>query len=377
MNTQAPQTSITTHHPTWAELHLAGNEMTSVNDANYNSQKAFGFNEDGVLLRSNPYATNDGVVSRSNTFNVKREKEKRQRQSLNHRVIDSLSQSASTLRMAIDPRLNGVKFGDDIVKINGDNQIRYGQDENGEWAQNIVKVQNENGEWVNATADQVHQLEENSKSCSMGTSQETIDVQEYMNGKTNDVPEMLQKMAEERGIENPTRADHFDSLKEKYGNEGHMTFNAMTAGYNPNVGIIEPKPAGSKFTPTEEQIDFKNYLNGETDSVPEALKQVTEERNIQNPTREDYRDIVKEVYGETSPEYGYITNENSAPAQNVAVKAEFSSNAEATKGPNAISTPVEAKNAFESAASGQPTIATPQQDFTPAPAVPLAGNGLG
>lgn len=59
-----------------------------------------------------------------------------------------------------------------------------------------------------ATLEEKMVIEENSHACSIGVTQAELDIKEFLAGRTTEVPEILQKMAEDRGITNPSMEDY-------------------------------------------------------------------------------------------------------------------------------------------------------------------------
>lgn len=83
-----------------------------------------------------------------------------------------------------------------------------------------------------ATLEEKMVLEENSGACSVGVTQTELDIEEFLAGRTNEVPEALQEMAEERGITNPSMEDYQDMVREEF--PIHISSRMISGGINFN-----------------------------------------------------------------------------------------------------------------------------------------------
>lgn len=65
----------------------------------------------------------------------------------------------------------------------------------------IMQIEGENGEQRNATLEEKNILEDNSKANSMHLTQDEIDMNKFVNGQTDNLPDSLKKIAEEKGLD--------------------------------------------------------------------------------------------------------------------------------------------------------------------------------
>ena len=95
-----------------------------------------------------------------------------------------------------------------------------------------LQIADEDGQFRDATITEQVELEENSGACSVAVTAEEIEMNEFMrnlhDGIETDVPEALQQLAEERGIENPTYADYETLIRETY--PPHISIRIMSEG---------------------------------------------------------------------------------------------------------------------------------------------------
>lgn len=80
----------------------------------------------------------------------------------------------------------------------------------------IMRLADENGQTREATLGEKLTLEDNSQACSVGITQDEIDMNNYIRGETSEPPEVLRQLAEERGITDPTMQDYRDLIRNEF-----------------------------------------------------------------------------------------------------------------------------------------------------------------
>ncbi len=111
----------------------------------------------------------------------------------------------------------------------------------------IMQIKGEDGEHRNATLEEKIILEDNSDACSIALTQNEIDMNNYMNGKTDVLPEALKNLAEEQEL-NPnalSREDYNVMIAEKF--PAHVA-NRILESNNIESGINIGSPNASPIT---------------------------------------------------------------------------------------------------------------------------------
>ncbi len=122
-----------------------------------------------------------------------------------------------------------------------------------------LQIADEDGQFRDATISEQVELEENSGACSVGVTAQEIEMNAFMrnleDGIETEVPEALQQLAEERGIENPTYEDYEALIVETY--PPHIS-----------VRIMSEAPVGEVFAP----LDLSDFR---ADPAPATLSGAT------------------------------------------------------------------------------------------------------
>ena len=135
----------------------------------------------------------------------------------NDKSRDTLSRDARVLRQASESNAANISF--DISRLDLTSSI-VSIAHNG-----ILQIGGRD-----ATLDEKMVLEENSQACSVGVTQTELDIEEFLAGRTNEVPEALQQMAEERGITNPSMEDYQNMVREEF--PVHISSRMIGGGIN-------------------------------------------------------------------------------------------------------------------------------------------------
>jgi hypothetical protein len=167
----------------------------------------------------------------------------------------TFDQSFSAFDFKIDESLKGVTFGSDNVTYNNGEGLNY---ELG--AENIAQIVDENGNIRHMTFDEYVQITTQSNETSFTDAPEMIEIRDYMEGTTNDVPPLLKQLADEREIENPTRADFDELLKEKLND--HLGVYLMTVGsYEPESEQTKPAQEYNSIASSNAELVISSKLD--------------------------------------------------------------------------------------------------------------------
>ena len=95
----------------------------------------------------------------------------------------------------------------------------------------MVRGDGEGSPLREATLDEKIQLEDQSQACSVGLTSDELEMNAYLNGQTDIIPDSLRQMAEDIGVapESLTRDDYQDMILEKYADSPHIAMRIVSS----------------------------------------------------------------------------------------------------------------------------------------------------
>lgn len=209
--------------------------------------------------------------------------EKQRAQALEAKSISGARAMSSTVTQILSQSLNvninlsGVTLSDShMVDISENNTL-------------MVRGDGPESAFREATLDELVQIETESMQCSAAVAQEEINMNAYLNGETNILPDTLHDLAEENGLmaEDLSREDFAQLIEDRYANNPHI-ISRITGDITPGgltnqaeIDHLPPQRQGTSAEPAGFQSPELNRMFGFVAATPQ---QTTEQTMTPIPT---------------------------------------------------------------------------------------------